>query len=114
MHLAAHRESLAAFGRRFIPPDSGARRSSTGSTPPPRALSAGRIVGLGATRDFHDGLLGEIWLASRFARVGAVPVYRALGPRFLHAQDHAFVWRVVWRSVCRCPDARVAISESKH
>ena len=88
MHLAAHRESLAAFGRRFIPPDSGARRSSTGSTPPPRALSAGRIVGLGATRDFHDGLLWRRTASAALALSFAI-LFLAAEPATTYAQSSA-------------------------
>ena len=50
-------ESPAAFDRRCIPTASVAPRSNTAGMLPRRALSSGRIAGLGATRDFHDGLL---------------------------------------------------------
>ena len=55
--LAARGNSPAAFDRRVIPADGVARRSNTPNILPPRALSAGRLAGLGATRDFFHGLL---------------------------------------------------------
>src|SRR5436309_11581586 len=68
---AARGESPAAFGRRCIPaPPHGAQSAPWGPradcvAPPSnipdilsrRALSAGRLAGLGATLDFHHGLL---------------------------------------------------------
>ena len=56
--LAARGESPAAFGRRGIPPRGVARRSNTPGILPPPALRDGFLDGLGATRDFHHGLLG--------------------------------------------------------
>ena len=58
--LAARGESPAAFDRRCIPADCVAPRSNTVSILARRALSSGRIAGLGATRDFHHGLLAAI------------------------------------------------------
>ena len=58
MHLAARDENPAAFDRRCIPPGCVASRSNTTGILPRRALPAGRITALGATRDFHHGLLG--------------------------------------------------------
>src|SRR5436189_3586547 len=85
LRLAARGETPAAFGRRCIPPPPqpgcrvggpGAgcvapRSNSPGIAPPPRkpraagapvlgrrALPAGRLARLGATPDFHHGLLG--------------------------------------------------------
>ena len=55
--LAARGESPTAFDRRCIPPGCVAPRSNTVGILPRRALSDGRITGLGATRDFHHGLL---------------------------------------------------------
>ena len=59
--LAARGESPAAFDRRCIPPRRVARWSNTPGILPPRALpwAAAALVqrGLGATRDFHHGLL---------------------------------------------------------
>ena len=55
---AARGESPAAFGRRCIPPDCVAPRSNIPDILARRALPAGRIAGLGATPDFHQGLLG--------------------------------------------------------
>jgi hypothetical protein len=57
--LAARRETPAAFGRRCIPPGCVAPRSNIPDILARRALPAGRITGLGATPDFHHGLLGE-------------------------------------------------------
>ena len=56
--LAARGESPAAFDRRCIRPDCVASRSNTSGILPRHALSARRITGLGATLDFHHGLLG--------------------------------------------------------
>ena len=56
--LAARGESPAAFDRRCIPPRGVTRRSNTPGMLPPRALQGGRLDGLGATRDSHQGLLG--------------------------------------------------------
>ena len=58
--LAARGKSPAASGRRYIPPRGVARRSNTPGILPPRALRAVRLDGLGATRDFHHGLLGGL------------------------------------------------------
>ena len=55
--LAARGESPAAFDRRCIPPAYVASRSNTAGMLPRRALPDGRITSLGATRDFHHGLL---------------------------------------------------------
>ena len=57
--LAARGKSPAAFEWRCIPPAGVASRSNTAGILPRRALSAGRITILGATRDFHHGLLAE-------------------------------------------------------
>ena len=57
--LAARGERPAAFDRRCIPADGVAPRSRTAGIFPRRALSAGRIASLGATRDVHHGLLGR-------------------------------------------------------
>ena len=55
--LAARGESPAAFDLRCIPAGCVASRSNTAGIFPRRALPDGRSVGLGATRDFHHGLL---------------------------------------------------------
>ena len=60
--LAARGESLAAFDRRCIPPRGIARRSNTPGMLPPRAWQDGRLGGLGATRDFHHGLIARFIL----------------------------------------------------
>ena len=54
---AARGESPAAFGRRCIPAGCVAPRSNIPDIFARRALPAGRITGLGATPDFHHGLL---------------------------------------------------------
>ena len=55
--LAARDESLAAFDERCIPPGGVAPPSNTPGILRCRALPAGRLVRLGATRGFHHGLL---------------------------------------------------------
>src|ERR1700730_6620216 len=55
--IAARGESPTAFGQRCIPPGGVAPPSNTPGILGRRALPAGRIAGLGATRDFHHGLL---------------------------------------------------------
>src|SRR5438128_5513430 len=57
VRLTARGESLAAFGRRCIPAGCVAPPSNTPGILGRRALPAGRIVALGATPDFHHGLL---------------------------------------------------------
>ena len=56
---AVRGESPAAFDRRCIPPAYVASRSNTAGIFPRRALPDRRITGLGATLDFHHGLLGR-------------------------------------------------------
>src|SRR5580765_193372 len=56
--LAARSATPAAFDERCIPGDSVAPRSNTDGILARRALSAGRIARLGATPDWHHGLLG--------------------------------------------------------
>src|SRR5436189_2753059 len=58
--LAARGESPAAFGRRCIPADCVAPPSNIPDILGRRALSSGRLAALGATPDFHHGLLGLI------------------------------------------------------
>ena len=70
--LAARGESPAASGRRYIPPRGVARRSNTPGILPPRALRAVRLDGLGATRDFHHGLLARLIDILIFVFVAAV------------------------------------------
>ena len=55
--LAARGESPAAFDQPCIPSDGVAPRSNTAGIFPRHALSARRMAGLGATRDFYHGLL---------------------------------------------------------
>jgi S-disulfanyl-L-cysteine oxidoreductase SoxD len=57
--LAARGETPAAFGRRCIPAGCVAPRSNTPGILARRALPAGRIAALGATLDFHHGLLAQ-------------------------------------------------------
>ena len=54
---AVRGESPAAFDRRCIPPGFVASRSHTAGIPPRRVLPDRRIASLGATPDFHHGLL---------------------------------------------------------
>src|SRR5438034_4066830 len=56
---AARGETPAAFGRRCIPADCVAPPSNMLNILSRRALSAGRLAGLGATPDFHHGLLSR-------------------------------------------------------
>jgi putative heme-binding domain-containing protein len=55
--LAARGETPAAFGRRCIPADCVAPPSNIPDILRRRALSSGRLAALGATPDFHHGLL---------------------------------------------------------
>src|SRR5437870_11313654 len=55
--LAARGETPAAFGRRCLPADCVAPPSNIPDILGRRALSAGRLAALGATPDFHHGLL---------------------------------------------------------
>ena len=57
--LAARGKSSAAFDRRRIPAACVAPRSHAAGMFPRRALPDGRITCLGATLDFHHGLLAE-------------------------------------------------------
>src|SRR5882672_7294972 len=58
--LTARGESLAAFDGRCIPAGCVAPRSNTLGILGRRALPAGRLARLGATPDFHHGLLTRI------------------------------------------------------
>ena len=60
--LAARGESPAAFDRRCIPPRGVAPWSHKPTILPRRVLPGGRLTGLGATRDFHHGLLMTGWI----------------------------------------------------
>src|SRR5881396_2595032 len=57
--LAARGETPPAFGRRCIPADCVAPPSNIPDILGRRALSSGRLAGLGATPDFHHGLLAD-------------------------------------------------------
>src|SRR5437899_6620295 len=57
--LTARGESLAAFDGRCIPAGCVAPRSNTPGILGRRALPAGRLARLGATPDFHHGLLSS-------------------------------------------------------
>src|SRR6266513_2314488 len=57
LSLTARGETPAAFGRRCIPAGCVAPRSNTPGILARRALPSGRIAALGATLDFHHGLL---------------------------------------------------------
>src|SRR5438552_8304291 len=63
--LAARGETPAAFGRRCIPADCVAPPSHIPDMLGRRALSSGRLAALGATLDFHHGLLASVSLAQR-------------------------------------------------
>src|SRR5438093_7645207 len=55
--VAARGETPPAFGRRCIPADCVAPPSNIPDILSRRALSAGRLAALGATLEFHHGLL---------------------------------------------------------
>src|SRR6266496_3317565 len=57
---AARGETPAAFGRRCIPADCVAPPSNIPDILGRRALSSGRLAALGATLDFHHGLLAPL------------------------------------------------------
>lgn len=63
--LAARGESLTAFDGRCIPAGCVAPPSNTPGIIGRRALPAGRLARLGATPDFHHGLLGALRSAER-------------------------------------------------
>ena len=63
--LAARGERAAAFDGRCIPALGVARRLNIPDIRPPRALIAGRLVRLGATRPFHHRLLAPLRRAQR-------------------------------------------------
>src|SRR6266851_1835914 len=58
--LSARGESLAAFDERCIPAGGVAPPSNTPGILSRRALPAGRFARLGATPDFHHGLLTHV------------------------------------------------------
>src|SRR6266487_978320 len=59
VRLAARGETPAAFGRRCIPADCVPPPSNIPDILGRRALSPGRLAALGATLDFHHGLLAH-------------------------------------------------------
>src|SRR5436309_15977702 len=61
--LPARGETPAALGRRCMPAGCVAPRSNTPGILARRALPAGRIAALGATLDFHHGLLAGMTIA---------------------------------------------------
>src|SRR5712664_2339694 len=71
--LPARGESLAAFDGRCIPAGCVAPRSNTPGILGRRALPAGRLARLGATPDFHHGLLASAALVAA-AAVGVIGV----------------------------------------
>src|SRR5438477_12412651 len=73
--LAARGESLAAFDGRCIPGGCVAPPSNTAGILGRRALPAGRLARLGATPDFHHGLLARAVTreAGRLAAAGEPP-----------------------------------------
>jgi hypothetical protein len=60
-------ESLPAFGRRCIPPGGVATPSNIPDIVGRRAWPARRIAALGATADFHHGLLRSTWPMRQWA-----------------------------------------------
>src|SRR6266852_3671818 len=72
--LAARGESLAAFDERCIPAGGVAPPSNTPGILSRRALPAGRLARLGATPDFHHGLLGPSrgWHNARSQPLGSL------------------------------------------
>src|SRR5881396_465973 len=87
--VAARGETPAAFGRRCIPSGCVAPRSNTPGILARRALPAGRIAALGATLDFHHGLL--VWIAQNARDSLGRPVHDGNCARIVHARrtDHA-------------------------
>src|SRR5437899_3311279 len=77
--LTARGESLAAFDGRCIPAGCVAPRSNTPGILGRRALPAGRLARLGATPDFHHGLLTRCGPCLRRDGLETVP-YRFLAP----------------------------------
>jgi ATP-dependent Lhr-like helicase len=82
--LAARGESPAAFERRCIPAGGVAPPSNIPDILGRPALPAGRLAVLGATPDFHHGLLGSLVAARRILAV------RIAGqPRYIAVEDAA-------------------------
>src|SRR5437773_6730935 len=73
---AARGESPTAFGRRCIPADCVTPPSDIPDILGRRALSAGRLAALGATPDFHHGLLLTPEILRIIRAAGAVVVRR--------------------------------------
>src|SRR5436309_11948290 len=78
---AARGEAPAVFGRRCIPADCVAPRSNIGHILARRALSAGRLAGLGATLEFHHGLLTARGRSGDYATVSALLARKQKAPR---------------------------------
>ena len=76
--LAARGETPAAFDRRCIPAGGVAPRSNTPGILGRRALPAGRLAGLGATLDFHHGLLGGRIASARLSKLPLIVLGSAL------------------------------------
>ena len=76
--LAARGESLAAFDGRCIPAGCVAPRSNTPGILGRRALPAGRLARLGATPDFHHGLLAVLVLSMSSLVAAADPDLRLI------------------------------------
>ena len=92
---AARGKSPPAFDRRGIPADCVARRSNIPDILPPRALSAGRRAGLGATGDFCHGLLAAHGMVMEYLEGGDLVSLAAAPPR---------CWVPVARQVARAVD----------
>src|SRR5437667_9455265 len=78
--LAARRESPAAFGRRCIPADCVAPPSHIPDMLGRRALSSGRLAALGATPDFHRGLLAQERSRANISGLYSQLPWRYIGP----------------------------------
>ena len=89
--LAARGESSAAFDERPILAHGVAPRSNTGGILARRALCAGRLGRLGATRDFHHGLPGLSRLESLTFGVTAASVLRCIPVGDFHSRFPAAV-----------------------
>ena len=96
--LTARGESLAAFDGRCIPAGCVAPRSNTPGILGRRALPAGRLARLGATPDFHHGLLSAVSqvMVDKVVSIPRAAIVRQIGfcdPTYVDAIDEALrVW----------------------
>src|SRR5439155_14146611 len=77
---AARGENPAAFGRRCIPADCVAPPSHIPDMLGRRALSSGRLAALGATPDFHRGLLAQERSRANISGLYSQLPWRYIGP----------------------------------